>query len=231
MDWHDHITTKSDFLKNLQPVFGDFEIRETKISRACDIALEAHEWQIRKYDESPFIWHPMAIALDVAKKYQDGELIVAALLHDVVEDCEDIHIEDVYKERWDGIWWIVESVTDCPLYFSEDKNTVYRDKIEKPLAGGMKDVRVLLLKIADRDHNLITLDGLKPHKQIRMTFETQAIYSPLRDILLEHEDSPWAEKIDSFTLTKVWLNLILSMYVLFDQPLTFTNLNWATSPK
>lgn len=178
---------KATYLHRLRDIFPDYEVYQDSIIEAVDFAMRAHKWQKRKYDNLPYVTHPMAVSLDVAEKYQDIELILAALLHDAVEDCEDVNIADVVTIFWPTVAFLVESVTEDPLYFVSHPEVVFNDKIEKILAGGMKDVRVLLLKIADRDHNLSTLGWLKPNKQVRMTFETQAIYQPLREIL-SHKD-------------------------------------------
>jgi GTP pyrophosphokinase len=77
---------------------------------------------------------------------------------------------------------LVDSVTDNINFFYQDPKAKYKDKIEKLLYGGIKDIRCLILKLTDRKHNLISLEGLQPHKQIRMSFETQAIYEPLKKI-------------------------------------------------
>ena len=221
---------KASFLNDLQDVYPDYLSWSKEIEGACDLAIEAHEGQFRKYDGTPYVTHPMAVALDVAEKYQDHELVCAALLHDTVEDCDDVCIEDIYTQRGESVGLLVEAVTDSPFYFIQDPDTVYRDKIEKLLAGGMQDVRVLLLKIADRDHNLKTLDGLMPHKQIRMTFETQAIYEPLREILLweskKHNIKEIMAKLDLYLTKKYISDVWWFKHNLFNQ--TYKNFNHET---
>lgn len=168
------------FLSTMEKFFGDTDVFE--ITWALEWAVHAHEGQMRKYEGIPYITHPMAVAVDVAKKYNDKELVLAALLHDIVEDC-DVRFQDVYERYWKAVGYMVEAVSKAPLFFIDEPEVVYGDKIEKLLAGWMNDVRVLLLKIADRDHNLKSLEWLKPNKQIRMTFETQAIYEPLKAMM------------------------------------------------
>lgn len=180
---------KETYLASLQEIFPDYEAHAEAIEGACDFAILAHAGQVRKYEAVPYVTHPMAVSLDVAQKYRDADMIIAALLHDTVEDCDDVTIEDIYMTRGDQVGLLVEAVTATPLFFVDVPEVLYQDKIEKLLAGGMRDMRVLLLKIADRDHNLMTLKGLKPNKQIRMTFETQAIYEPMRTILIG--DTEW----------------------------------------
>lgn len=150
------------------------------LRRAFDMAWSAHSGQFRK-DGSLYITHPIAVATDVWNRYGDTELTAAALLHDVPEDCPSVPMGKIYADFGPTVGFLVDSVTkDRPAY---ENGPSFADKIEKLLWGGLKDVRCLLLKIADRDHNLFTLDRLGENKQIRMAFETQAIYQPLRNIL------------------------------------------------
>lgn len=174
-----HIDIES-FLLSLRKFFGDKDMQQ--IQEALDRAIQAHDGQVRKYEWIPYITHPMAVAVDVASKYQDKELVLAALLHDIVEDC-DVRFQEVYENYGEAVGYMVEAVSKSPLFFIHQPEVVYGDKIEKLLAWWMNDVRVLLLKIADRDHNLKSLEWLKPNKQIRMTFETQAIYEPLKNLM------------------------------------------------
>ena len=183
---HSLITEQSiinDFLSQIAHHFRNFKRHETRIRKALELARYAHHDQVRRYEKIPFLSHPTAVALNLAKQFQDIELIEAALLHDAVEDNDEIDIAQIYNEFGPNVWLLVDAVSDNTLNFYADPKAVCHDKIEKILAGGMQDIRVLLLKLADRDHNLITLIGLKPEKQIRMTFETQAIYEPLKEIL------------------------------------------------
>lgn len=125
----------------------------------------------------------MAVSLIVAERYQDISLLIAALLHDTVEDCEGVRMQDIYTQFGDEIWYIVDGVSAEPLHFHDSPHIIYEDKIEKILAWGTQDIRVILLKLADRDHNLDTLDVMNPNRQIKMAFETQAIYEPLKRII------------------------------------------------
>lgn len=157
----------------------DQESERALLRRAFDFAARAHDGQLRK-DGSPYFTHPVAVATDLWNRYGDAPLAAAGLLHDVPEDCPSVTMADVYREFGQDVGFMVDAVTkDAPAYLD---GTAFADKIEKLLWGGMKDVRCLLLKIADRDHNLQTIGNLKENKQIRMAFETQAIYQPLRKI-------------------------------------------------
>jgi len=154
----------------------------TILEKACDIAKEAHKTQTRKSGE-PYIIHPIQIATKLSKRFEDQSIITAAIMHDAVEDCEDLDISEIYKEFGEEIWFIVDSVTKTTNYFYLDPERKFKCKVEKLLYGGLKNVRCLILKNCDRQNNLATLKNLPEHKQIRMAFETQAIYRPLQNIL------------------------------------------------
>jgi hypothetical protein len=158
----------------------DSETDRALLRRAFDAAVAAHDGQLRK-DGSPYIVHPVAVATDIWSRYGDVDLTAAALLHDVPEDCPDFPMAKIYADFGPVVGFLVDSVTKDTEGF--EGGPLFSDKIEKLLWGGMKDVRCFLLKIADRDHNLQTIGNLKENKQIRMAFETQAIYQPLREIL------------------------------------------------
>ena len=150
------------------------------LRRAFDFAWAAHDGQARK-DGSPYITHSIAVATDVWNRYGDAELAAAALLHDVPEDCPQVPMSKIYADFGQEVGFMVDSVTKDTDGF--EGGPKFADKIEKLLWGGLQDVRCLLLKIADRDHNLQSINQLKENKQIRMAFETQAIYQPLREVL------------------------------------------------
>ena len=115
------------------------------------------------------------------KRFRDVPLTIAALLHDVVEDSEVTiaHIEQLFGSQ---VSFIVDSVTKTQLVY-DASNKEFSDSLSKLLWGGMQDVRCLLVKLADRDDNLRSLDVLRPERQIRMAFETQAIYQPVSEML------------------------------------------------
>jgi len=172
------------YLLEIEKIYKNFDKDIDKIKKACDVAKLAHKGQFRKYSGKPFIAHPLRIAVMVAKKTQDLPLILAAILHDTVEDSPDkISMKSIYKEFGDEVWFLVDAVTDNISYFLKEPNKKFDDKIEKLLYWWIKDVRCLMLKIADREHNLKTIEWLKEKKQIRMWFETQAIYEPLKKMM------------------------------------------------
>jgi (p)ppGpp synthase/HD superfamily hydrolase len=152
-----------------------------KVLSAFDFAQKAHAGQLRKSGEI-FITHPLSVSLNLWEKYKDINLLVAGLLHDTVEDNEKIKAETIYKKFGNEIGFIVDTMNKREQGFY-GKKIKFTDRTERLIWAGMQDVRVLILKIEDRQHNLETLNNLPDNKQVRMTFETQAIYYPLQNIL------------------------------------------------
>jgi (p)ppGpp synthase/HD superfamily hydrolase len=150
--------------------------------QALEFAQRAHHGQKRKSGE-PYFSHPLSVAYLLHEKYQDAELTAAAFLHDTAEDCEDVSMSMLYEIFGERIGFLIDAVTKKPLYFYQKESATYGDRIEKLLAGGMHDVRVLLLKLADRHHNVSTLASMSNFKKIRISFETQAVYTPLSELL------------------------------------------------
>lgn len=179
-----------DFLHTISSEYPNLMKHFDVIKEACDFAVKAHTGQKRKYSGEPYITHPLSVALLCAKNFDDRDLLVAAILHDCVEDNTHIEAKDIYEKFWEKIGFIVDSVTDTTKYFIHDPETTFDDKIEKILHGGMHDIRCILLKLYDREHNIDTLSWLEPHKQIRMSFETQAIYEPLKKLFGGYQDTP-----------------------------------------
>lgn len=176
------------FLQTIQDDYPDFEPYLETIIKACDFAIDAHQGQKRKYSGNPFLEHPLNVALLGAKRFRDPILTIASILHDCSEDNKHIPLSEIYENFWDEIWFMVDSVTDTTNYFHYDPTVLFHDKVEKFLHWGMQDIRCILLKLHDREHNINTLEWLEPHKQIRMSFETQAIYEPLKKLFWWYTD-------------------------------------------
>ena len=179
-----------NFLDTISSKYPSFMKHFIVIQQACNFALHAHMWQKRKYSWGPFIEHPLNVALMWAKRFSDITLLIASILHDCVEDNKNIDIAAIYSTFGEEVWFIVDSVTDTTDHFFRDPNHIFNDRIEKFLYGGMQDIRCILLKLHDRENNITTLWGLEPHKQIRMSFETQAIYEPLNKLFGLHKNKP-----------------------------------------
>ena len=161
---------------------GTYEIlsKEDKdlIRHAFDVAVEAHSEQRRKTGE-PYIYHPIAVAKIVAYEIGLGATsIAAALLHDVVEDTH-YTIEDIEQLFGETIARIVNGLTKISRLNKEKDASIQAENFRKMLLTLHDDVRVILIKIADRLHNMQTMDAMPAHKQIKIASETLYIYAPL----------------------------------------------------
>ncbi|MFK5878121.1 MAG: RelA/SpoT family protein [Flavobacteriaceae bacterium] len=148
------------------------------IRKAFDLAVEAHSEQRRKTGE-PYIYHPIAVAKIVANEIGLGtKSIVAALLHDVVEDTH-YTLEDIEQEFGETIARIVNGLTKISRLNKEQDASIQAENFRKMLLTLNDDVRVILIKIADRLHNMQTMDAMPAHKQLKIASETLYIYAPL----------------------------------------------------
>ena len=148
------------------------------IRKAFDVAVEAHKEQRRKSGEA-YIFHPIAVAKIVGSEIGLGATaIAAALMHDVVEDTE-ITVEDIRQLFNDKVAKIVEGLTKIPKVNTEQEISLQAENFRKMLLTLNDDVRVILIKIADRLHNMQTMDSMAPYKQAKIASETLYIYAPL----------------------------------------------------
>ncbi|HQE34022.1 MAG TPA: RelA/SpoT family protein [Flavobacterium alvei] len=148
------------------------------IRKAFDVAMDAHKDQRRKSGEAYF-FHPIAVAKIVASEIGLGATaIAAALMHDVVEDTP-ISVEDIEKMFGPKVAQLVEGLTKISKVQKEMNVSMQAENFRKMLLTLHDDVRVILIKIADRLHNMQTLDNMEDHKQIKIASETLYIYAPL----------------------------------------------------
>ena len=148
------------------------------IRSAFRFAEEHHRGQNRK-DGSPFITHPLAVAQIVAEElHLDSESIAAALLHDTIEDTDATH-EDIARTFSPTIADIVEGVSKLTRVQAASKAEEQMENLRKMLLAMSKDIRVILIKMADRLHNMRTMEYQTPEKQKQKSLETMEIYAPI----------------------------------------------------
>lgn len=149
---------------------------QERIEKAFEIAKKAHEGQTRSTGE-PYITHPLGVAMILTEVHCDESMIIAALLHDVVEDTE-VTLEDIEKIFGEEIKSLVEGLTKIAKVESIglDRQLV---SIRRMFLAMAKDIRVIYVKLADRLHNIRTIDSFRQEKQIRIAEETLYIYAPI----------------------------------------------------
>lgn len=193
----------------LKDSYRSFSTDDKKIIRkAFNLALEAHAPQRRKTGE-PYIYHPIAVAKIVANEIGLGKTsIVCALLHDVVEDTpyktEDI--EQIFGEK---VARIVAGLTKISHLKKDQNASLQAENFRKMLLTLNDDVRVILIKIADRLHNMQTMDAMPPEKQIKIASETLYIYAPLAHRLGLYNIKTELEDLGiKYTDTKVYNDIL-----------------------
>ena len=147
------------------------------IDRAVDYANQTHKLQKRK-DGSPYIIHPLAVAQIVAEMGLDCDAILGALLHDCIEDTDASH-EDIEKIFGPTVAELVEGVTKLTRANFSSSEQAQMENLRKMFMAMSKDIRVVLIKIADRLHNMRTMQYQTPEKQIQKCRETMDVYAPL----------------------------------------------------
>ncbi len=149
------------------------------VRKAFDVAVDAHKDQRRKSGEA-YIFHPIAVAKIVAQEIgMDATSIAAALLHDVVEDNEDYSIADIEQLFGETVAKIVDGLTKISSLDTEMDVSLQAENFRRMLLTLNDDVRVIIIKIADRLHNMQTMESMRSDKQIKIASETLYIYAPL----------------------------------------------------
>lgn len=167
--------SRSEFLNTIleyNPAY-DTEL----IGRAFDIAESFHEGQLRKSGE-PYFIHPIYVALILAEMGMDDATIVGGLLHDVIEDTEYTR-DQLAAEFGEEIALLVDGVTKLGAIKFESKEEIQAENFRKMFLAMSKDIRVLIIKLADRLHNMRTMQFMKPEKIVEKCNETLEIYAPL----------------------------------------------------
>jgi guanosine-3',5'-bis(diphosphate) 3'-pyrophosphohydrolase len=160
-------------------------IDSPSVERAFHLANSAHEGQLRKSGES-YVVHPVLVASLVAELTGDEAMVIAALLHDVIEDTQT-GIEAIQADYGNDVAHLVEGLTKIDMIrdaelipsHSDQKLVVSALTFRKMLLASIEDVRVLVVKLCDRLHNMLTLDALSPAKQHRIAEETLVVYAPI----------------------------------------------------
>lgn len=166
-------------------LFSYCDISSDTLQKALELSKVAHQNQTRKSGE-PYIIHPILVATFTALISNDDMMIAAALMHDVVEDT-DYTIEELSEIFGEDIAFLVEGLTKIEVLRDEElipstsnqKLTSSALTFRKMLLSSIKDVRVLVIKLCDRLHNMTTLEALSPEKQLRISEETMVVYAPI----------------------------------------------------
>ncbi|MCF0134864.1 MAG: bifunctional (p)ppGpp synthetase/guanosine-3',5'-bis(diphosphate) 3'-pyrophosphohydrolase [Lachnospiraceae bacterium] len=153
------------------------------VDKAYRVSVEAHKDQLRQSGE-PYVIHPLHVAIILAQLELDLETIIAGLLHDCAEDT-DCSVEDIRREFGQEVAELVDGVTKLKqlTYINEDAQSLQAENYRKMFLAMAKDIRVILIKLADRLHNMRTLEYKSPEKQKEKARETIDIYSPLAERL------------------------------------------------
>ncbi|MGB0718172.1 MAG: RelA/SpoT family protein, partial [Alphaproteobacteria bacterium] len=149
------------------------------LGKAYDFGREAHEGQVRA-NGKPYFEHPIEVAMIAADLELDQATVITALLHDVVEDTP-ISVAEINQQFGEDVASLVDGVTKLSVLELKSKRTKQAENFQKLMVAASEDVRVLLVKLADRLHNMRTLHPLRPDKRVRISHETMDIYAPLAE--------------------------------------------------
>ena len=177
---HDILGAKKLLFNNIQP--------HQDILDAVQFSIEAHQGQKRKSGE-PYVIHPILVGAIVAKISEDKSMVISALLHDVVEDTSYTK-EDILKRFGEDVSYLVDGLTKIdsirekellPSNQNSSNGRLIKSALSfrKMLTASIKDIRILIIKLCDRVHNLSTLDALSEAKQIRIAEESLIVYAPI----------------------------------------------------
>ncbi|MGI9291934.1 MAG: RelA/SpoT family protein [Gammaproteobacteria bacterium] len=166
------LSAKLDYLDNEQ---------RNKVERAFEFGAEAHRGQTRA-SGAPYISHPVAVASIVAELRLDVESICAALLHDTIEDTP-VTAEQIRNDFGDDVANIVEGVSKLDKLSFTNRGDAQVESFRKMMLAMVEDIRVMLVKLSDRLHNMRTLDPLRAEKRVRIARETLEIYAPIANRL------------------------------------------------
>lgn len=175
----DMLEKKENIIANLEALIAesDKQYDIVRIRDAIDLAISAHDGQMRRSGEE-YVCHPLHVACILVEIGMDSDAVVAALLHDVVEDT-DIELPEISRRFGADVASLVDGVTKITQMSFSTKEEQQAENVRKMLLAMSKDVRVMIIKLADRLHNMRTSDGWEPQKQRDKAKETMDIYAPL----------------------------------------------------
>ena len=171
--------TPKEYYEELRQILVTiFSVEDVEqIDKAFNIAVRSHEGQLRCSGQ-PYVIHPILVAKIVAELGMDKESVIAALLHDVVEDT-DLTLEDVTENFGKSVASLVDGVTKLGKVPLSTREEVQAENVRKMLLAMSEDIRVIIIKLADRLHNMRTLEFMPPQKQRDKALETLEIYAPI----------------------------------------------------
>ncbi len=155
------------------------------LKHAYIVARDAHDGQMRSSGD-PYITHPVAVAINLAHMHLDHETLMAALLHDVIEDTE-VTKDQLAELFGHTVAELVEGVSKLDKLKFDNKEEMQAENFRKMVLAMVQDIRVILIKLADRTHNMRTLGSLRPDKRRRIARETLEIYAPIANRLGIHD--------------------------------------------
>ena len=175
-----------DYFSELRNALEDYlDLEQIELCyRAYQVAYQAHEGQMRRSGE-PYITHPVAAALILAEMRLDHETIMATLLHDVIEDTL-LSLEELRTLFGDEVATLVDGVTKLTKIKFESRAEAQAENFRKMILAMVKDIRVIIVKLADRLHNMCTLGAMPSAKRHRIAIETLEIYAPIANRLGMH---------------------------------------------
>jgi len=178
-DLSDGETRISELCGELEAYLEPAQVEE--IYSAYLVGAEAHDGQVRVSGE-PYISHPVAVARILAEMRMDSKSIIAAILHDVIEDTPTLkeHLAEQFGEE---VAELVDGVSKLTQIDFHSKAEAQAENFRKMMLAMVKDIRVIIIKLADRLHNMRTLDAMRPDKRRRIALETMDIYAPIANRL------------------------------------------------
>ncbi len=200
-----YLENYNNLVKLMENQGGEYDYN--LIKKAYECCVNAHKGQLRSSKEE-FYLHPYNVAKIIVTLGMDSESIAAALLHDTVEDTE-ITLEDITKQFGKEVAYIVDGVTKLGKITYTTKEQQQAENLRKMLMAMAEDIRVIIIKLADRLHNMRTIDAMSDYKQLEKSVETLEIYAPiahrlgirpikeeLEDLSIKHLDSPAYNEIE-----------------------------------